>query len=172
MKNKEMGINTISLMSMVMGSDAITYQEREGQKNLCNSSELPMKYNGGLKEQKEYIEKLNQMGITVIETEEERNKNFADGELFMKVILPEGWSIKRTDHSMWSNLTDNKGKKRASIFYKAAFYDRDAFINFNRRFSISYKIADYDEKKFEHQPEYIKTEEVKKVWVDENDNEY
>ena len=38
---------------------------------------------------------------------------------------------------MWNELIDNKGRKRASFFYKAAFYDRDAFINFNTRFHVS-----------------------------------
>ena len=38
---------------------------------------------------------------------------------------------------MWNNLFDVKGRQRARFFYKAAFCDRKAFINFNTRFSIS-----------------------------------
>ena len=38
---------------------------------------------------------------------------------------------------MWNNLYDEKGRKRANFFYKAAFYDRDAFINFDRRYTIN-----------------------------------
>src|SRR6185436_8068032 len=41
-----------------------------------------------------------------------------------------------TDHSMYTDLVDDKGRVRASIFYKAAFYDRKADISFKRRFSI------------------------------------
>ncbi len=37
---------------------------------------------------------------------------------------------------MWNELVDDKGRVRASFFYKGAFYDRDAFINFNTRYSI------------------------------------
>lgn len=57
-------------------------------------------------------------------------------DLFYGVKLPEGWEIKATDHSMWNDLIDNKGRKRANFFYKAAFYDRDAFINFDTRFHV------------------------------------
>jgi hypothetical protein len=48
--------------------------------------------------------------------------------LFVQCKLPNGWKKRATDHSMWSELLDDKGRKRAAIFYKAAFYDREAFI--------------------------------------------
>ena len=56
--------------------------------------------------------------------------------LFRTAVLPHGWKLKPTDHAMWSKLVDERGRTRASMFYKAAFYDRDAFIHFERRFSI------------------------------------
>ena len=56
--------------------------------------------------------------------------------LFINVILPDGWKIKSTDHSMWNKLFDNEGRERASIFYKAAFYDRSALINFVRKYNV------------------------------------
>jgi hypothetical protein len=69
-----------------------------------------------------------------------------DGDdLFQRAELPAGWSIKRTDHSMWSHLLDDKGRKRASIFYKAAFYDRRATLSLDTRFKIeSYEHPDYE----------------------------
>lgn len=57
-------------------------------------------------------------------------------DLFWNVTLPDGWEIKATNHDMWNELYDDKGRIRATIFYKAAFYDRDAFINFKTRYSI------------------------------------
>ena len=50
---------------------------------------------------------------------------------------------------MWNELYDNKNRKRATFFYKAAFYDRDAFINFDTRFHVSVNhiadpASDYD----------------------------
>lgn len=58
-------------------------------------------------------------------------------DLFVSVQLPDGWHKEPADHSMWSDLLDDRGRKRASIFYKAAFYDRDAFICTCRRYSAS-----------------------------------
>jgi hypothetical protein len=46
--------------------------------------------------------------------------------MFTYVELPAGWKKRSTGHAMWSDLVDDKGRKRASIFYKAAFYDRSA----------------------------------------------
>lgn len=56
-------------------------------------------------------------------------------DLFVNVKFPEGWKKVTTDHSMWTNLVDGKGRKRAGIFYKAAFYDRSSHIRLERRFS-------------------------------------
>lgn len=52
-----------------------------------------------------------------------------DDPIFRAAKLPQGWRLKPTDHAMWSNLEDAEGKVRAKIFYKAAFYDRSAFIH-------------------------------------------
>ena len=66
-------------------------------------------------------------------------------DLFQRVQLPPGWEIKRTDHSMWTKLCDDKGRERAAIFYKAVFYDRSAHMNMTRRFRIeSYAHADHN----------------------------
>lgn len=60
-----------------------------------------------------------------------------DGDpMFQRVTLPPGWEIKRTDHNMYTNLCDEKGRVRASIFYKAAFYDRSARLSMERRYQI------------------------------------
>lgn len=61
--------------------------------------------------------------------------------LFQYVTLPDGWKKVETDHAMWSHLVDDKGRKRASIFYKAAFYDRSAHLRLEGRFSLC---CDYD----------------------------
>jgi hypothetical protein len=55
-------------------------------------------------------------------------------DLFVNVTLPAGWKKKATDHSMYSDLLDDQGRKRASIFYKAAFYDRRADMHLVRRY--------------------------------------
>jgi len=141
--------NLFFMESLLTGNvnKAIENQEKRGQSVLVNSSKLPIKYGrGDVKDTVEYLNKLDKMGIKIIEDKD---------DLFMEVELPTGWSLKRTDHSMWSNLVDDKGRERANIFYKAAFYDRDAFITFNRRFHISSEKHDYDVEQFEQQPEFI-----------------
>lgn len=100
--------------------NAIEQQEANGQLELIESSQLPRKsmpYGSDTKE--EYAKR----GIEIIsETEGD--------DLFFDVKLPKGWELKSTEHSMWNNLVDEKGNIIASIFYKAAFYDRSSFIRF------------------------------------------
>ena len=102
------------LASMVPGG--IEAQEAQGQAELCrNSGVLPKNMMHGCTQ-----EKLEEMGITFGEV--------AD-DIFVNVTLPKGWEIKPTDHSMWTELVDETGTKKAAIFYKAAFYDRNAHIS-------------------------------------------
>ena len=102
--------------------NAIEQQEAEGQKQLVASSQLPVKVNSprGIVAAEKYAE----LGIDVV-------GNSKNDNLFLDVILPEGWELKATGHSMWNQLIDKEGREVATIFYKAAFYDREAFIDFN-----------------------------------------
>ena len=92
----------------------IEAQEARGQQDLVNSSKLPVNLKGGSREQFEAI------GI--------RFGEMVD-DLFAMVELPVGWKVVPTDHSMNNHLVDDRGRKRAHIFYKAAFYDRRAHMN-------------------------------------------
>ena len=116
------------LVAMGEGGKGIEAQEAQGQRELVQSSQLPAglsSYRSG-PGAKEIYEKL---GIKVIGPSK-------GDELFLDVELPVGWSKKATDHDMWSELLDDKGRKRAGIFYKAAFYDRNADISFERRIHL------------------------------------
>lgn len=55
--------------------------------------------------------------------------------LFRPADLPEGWEIRATAGPYWSGLMDQHGRERAAIFYKAAFYDRNAHITVCCRFT-------------------------------------
>jgi hypothetical protein len=57
-------------------------------------------------------------------------------KLFLAVTFPEGWKKKRTDHYMWNDLVDPKGKKRGSFFYKPDFWDQDAFLRLDHRYHV------------------------------------
>ena len=93
---------------------AIENQEAEGQCQLSEASQLPR--TDGYEDLRKEYEKI---GIKVL-------KETKDDELFYDVKLPNDWKVKPTEHSMWSELVDDKEKVIATIFYKAAFYDRNA----------------------------------------------
>lgn len=61
-----------------------------------------------------------------------------DGDGVMRPAkLPPGWELKATDHSMWNKLVDDQDRERASMFYKAAFYDRKARLRLEHRYSVT-----------------------------------
>jgi len=104
-------------------SNAIERQEAAGQAELCMSEVLP---SDGLEQVRQMIESNGgSIGSPVM-----------GDPMFIEVKLPSGWKKQATDHSMWSDLIDDKGRKRAGIFYKAAFYDRSAHISSCRRFGM------------------------------------
>lgn len=122
----------VLLTAMVTGdtSKAITDSEARGQRELVNSTVLPKKLIQCTREQ------FEKMGIVFGED--------AD-DIFVYVTLPPGWNKAPDKHSMWSHLLDDKDRRRASIFYKAAFYDRSAHMSICRRYSFSaYMYADRD----------------------------
>lgn len=112
------------------GSVAIERQEAIGRAELVASEVLPTDLGHGAKVR----QVLEGYGIKFLGVCE-------DDPIFQSVELPAGWSKKPTDHSMWSKLVDDKGRERAAIFYKAAFYDRSALLHLTRRFSVT---VDYE----------------------------
>jgi hypothetical protein len=58
-------------------------------------------------------------------------------DLFVSVEFPSGWKKQPTEHSMHTDILDDKGRRRGGIFYKAAFYDRSAHCYLSPRFSYS-----------------------------------
>jgi hypothetical protein len=100
---------------------AIEAQEARGQRELESSTQLPSKGSDDPAWAK--------VGVVFGEP--------TPGDpLFRSVTLPAGWAKKATEHAMWLKLFDDKGRERARIFYKAAFYDRSAHIMITRRFSV------------------------------------
>lgn len=115
------------VMAMVMSGgtpgDAIVASEKEGQRQFVNSETLPTE--------------MGPDDRAALEAAGVKFGEVVEGDpLFQYVELPEGWRRSGTGHDMWSDLLDNKGRKRAAIFYKAAFYDRRASLNTVRRFGV------------------------------------
>ena len=95
---------------------AIERQERQAQVELLNSTTIPSKMNGGSEEDLTALR--FKLGAKV-----------ENDPLFRHAELPEGWSREGSDHAMWSYIVDQHGRRRCSLFFKGAFYDRDAFIS-------------------------------------------
>jgi hypothetical protein len=120
-KNDPMGVIA---SSMVMGAGAaIEHQEAQGQRELVESETLPSECS------EEGQKVLEAAGVVF-------GKHVGGDTVFRYVTLPAGWKKVPTDHVMWSMLVDEKGRERASIFYKGAFYDRKAAMRAVRRFRI------------------------------------
>lgn len=117
----------IAMMEMLVGGPRGTIERSEarGQRELVAATVLPT---DGMQwpEQRAVWEA---MGIKL-------GDRVAGDEMFTNVTLPAGWTKRPTDHSMWSDLVDDKGRVRARIFYKAAFYDRSARITPVTRFTV------------------------------------
>lgn len=127
-------------MSGQSPSRAIEQQEASEQSNLAMSEVLPTKGTGGIDG-----DRLKTLGF-------ELGDQVSGDPLFRFVRLPQGWKKVPTSHHLWTDLVDEKGRKRASIFYKGAFYDRDAFMRLTRRYEVgrNYEGDNYDRGKVEY----------------------
>lgn len=151
-------IDMFELLARAMGGEStdtiIRDQEKRGQMDLVNSETLPR----FLSYKKESAPMLQKMGIVVLEPID---------DLFYAVQLPSGWKKVPTNHSMWSDLIDEKGRKRAAIFYKAAFYDRRAEIGITRRYNFHVQpVGGYrDDWNYEKDPrECVVTDNDTVIW--------
>lgn len=107
--------------------------EADGQRQLVESTVLPSNLKGS--EQKQYEELGFIFGDVV-----------ADDPIFREATLPEGWKKVAANHTMWSYILDERGFKRVSIFYKAAFYERIADMSL---IHPSYTATEAQDKTFE-----------------------
>ena len=98
-------------------SNYITDMEADGQRQLIASDVLPIDCSD---QEQEFAD----MGFEFGE--------HAD-DLFRRATLPEGWSREASDHDMWSYVVDDTSARRVAVFYKAAFYDRRAFMRIEQR---------------------------------------
>lgn len=106
----------------------IEEMEAQGQAQLLNSTELPT----DMREGRQAYEAL---GFTL-------GAPHPNDPMFCPATLPEGWTRAATDHSMWSRILDQHGRERVEIFYKAAFYDRRAFMRLNTPYSYLSRALD------------------------------
>jgi hypothetical protein len=94
----------------------IEAQEAAGQQSLVsNFDRIPRRWGWG--DESFPAEVLERLGFKIGEPID---------DIFIAVTPPAGWRMEATGHSMHSDILDEHGRKRASVFYKAAFYDRRA----------------------------------------------
>lgn len=99
-------------------SDYIAGMEAAGQRQLVNSDRLPVDMRVGLNGARSEFEAL---GFTFGDPD-------PDDPLFCQATLPDGWRREPSEHDMWSYIVDETGTRRVEVFYKAAWYDRRAFM--------------------------------------------
>lgn len=96
--------------------DDILRMEKRGQQELLDSHVLPTQFLNGKREDFEAL------GFTfgpVVYTD----------PLFQAAVLPPGWSRVAGENSLWIQLVDERGIARVGVFYKAAYYDRNAHMH-------------------------------------------
>ncbi len=106
------------------GSSAIDTQSKQGQRSFVASDTLPTDMS---LEAKEALESSGVVFHGVVPND----------LLFQYCTFPPGWR-KVQDNMYWSNLLDQYNRTRASIFYKAAFYDRSSHLNVVCRYKVTY----------------------------------
>jgi len=119
-----------SALDKLVASINIPAQEREGQAELVASSLLPL----DLHRRESDFAALGFVFHGPVE----------DDPLFQRVTLPPGWQREGTSHAMWSYITDEQGRRRVALFYKAAFYDRGAHASLEPRFTVTAREGDDD----------------------------
>lgn len=112
-----------------MTPGGIEAQEKAGQIEQSFAETLPIEGTSTEQQRKEF----ESLGF-VFALDRTAAQNQERGELFVDCKFPAGWRKKPTDHSMHTDIIDGKGRKRGTIFYKAAFYDQRADCYLVRRY--------------------------------------
>ena len=140
-KEQEIGISPAALTALANGDfgnflvasipGGIEAQERAGQLEQAQKETLPLDLRHGQCHDASCTDDMRKPWEAL---------GFKFGKpidtVFVEATFPKGWKKRPTDHSMWSEIIDEKGRKRGTIFYKAAFYDRSAIAYLEPRFSV------------------------------------
>lgn len=122
-------LHVLGAMTDNMGG-YIEGMEADGQRQLVNSDRLPTSNRRvGCDSDEAFLA----LGFTFGAPD-------PDDPLFRPATLPPGWARQASDHSMWSYIVDEHGRRRVAIFYKAAFYDRDAFMRLESVWSYAMQL--------------------------------
>ncbi len=96
--------------------------EEASQRAVAESEQwLIAKKENGWNQEKSVKEQLEDLGFVILDEHD---------DLFFSVQSPKGWT--KNTKGYWTSVKDQDGNERISQFYKGAFYDRDAFLNFSK----------------------------------------
>jgi hypothetical protein len=131
------GVTPVMMSAAVMGENPLAYApgaieaaQESAQRALVESTLLPIKFNRYFDQtERDRWDMLARLGFVVDQSE------VVDG-LFYRATLPPGWKKVAMAHSYGSMLVDEQGRKRATLFHKAAAYDREAYWSLDRRYGI------------------------------------
>lgn len=117
----------------------IEAQEAAGASAMKANSRLPK---SGLLERREALEKI---GIVVGEEID---------DVLVAVTLPEGWGLEGNNHhdARHMALFDDRGRQRAYVFIKVAFYDYTGYVEWNSAITVEDRRTD-SEKDIYDEPE-------------------
>lgn len=62
--------------------------------------------------------------------------NIPGDNVLCKAMLPEGWSMKDTDYSSFTDIIDENGMKRGSVFFINKFDERKAYMSLEQRYRV------------------------------------
>lgn len=108
----------------------IAEMEKAGQQQLLQSDRLPVNTHGM---DAEFLQAGFVFGLPD-----------PQDPLFRPARLPDGWRREARGHDMWSYLVDTFGRSRVSVFYKAAFYDRAAFMRWTTVDAYAWTLVNED----------------------------
>ena len=116
-------LDALMMLARAMSGEAnvLEHMEAEGQQKA-------VKYTMVAKRMRPNREVWEKLGFTF--------SDIPGDDVLCKAELPEGWYLEATSHSMWSNIIDEQERTRGSMFYKAAFYDRDANMSLSSRYDV------------------------------------
>jgi hypothetical protein len=101
---------------------AVLQEEIMGQTRIAGQDRLPLDMNGI---PRAAIESLGFVFGAPID------------DLFVAVTFPPGWTTRADGQALYTHLIDAQGHKRATVFYKAALYDRRADMDWLTRFRVN-----------------------------------
>ncbi len=128
------GITPAMLQALVTGRglmagtpEGIRAPEAEGKQLMLTGRYLPVSW-----QRPSYDKPPVWTPDTVTETFGLTFEHDPEDQIFYRVTLPDGWRVAphpdSPDHDMWTVLIDGDDRVVANIFYKAAFYDRSAYM--------------------------------------------